>query len=324
MVITTLDLSRTFGTVVAVDGLSLTLPAGGVIGLVGPNGSGKSTLIRMLVGLVAPTRGTAEVLGRPISDPRTYASRVGALIESPAFAPGLSAKANLLSLAYLRGLPQDRVGEVLGIVGLTGRDDEPVRRFSLGMKQRLGIAMALLPDPELLILDEPANGLDPAGVVEIRGLLQRLGRSGRTVIVSSHLLSEIESICTHLVIVRFGKLLYNGSIAELLGRASSRIDLSPEHDQDMGRLQQVLTRAGWSVTAAASGQLRLMADAGAAAQVNRDAAAAGITLRALSVTRDSLESIFLEMTGADDGELAASRATAVSARNRHTVTRVTS
>jgi len=324
MVITTLDLTRTFGTVVAVDGLSLTLPAGGVIGLVGPNGSGKSTLIRMLVGLVAPTRGTAEVLGRPISDPRAYASRVGALIESPAFAPGLSAKANLLSLAYLRGLPQDRVGEVLGMVGLTGRDDEPVRRFSLGMKQRLGIAMALLPDPELLILDEPANGLDPAGVVEIRGLLQRLGQSGRTVIVSSHLLSEIESICTHLVIVRFGKLLYNGSIGELLGRASSRIDLAPEHDQDMGRLQQVLTRAGWSVTAAASGQLRLTADAGAAAQVNRDAAAAGITLRALLVTRDSLESIFLEMTGADDGELAASRATAVGARSRRTVMRVTS
>ncbi|MGY1665831.1 ABC transporter ATP-binding protein [Geodermatophilus sp. SYSU D00696] len=304
----TTALRRTFGPVVAVDDLTLALPAGGVVGLVGPNGSGKSTLIRMLLGLVRPSGGTGEVLGEPITDPTAYAGRVGALIESPAFVPGISARANLVSLARLRGVPTGRVDEVLDVVGLLGRDREPVRRFSLGMKQRLGIAAALLPDPALLVLDEPTNGLDPAGIVEIRALLQRLGRSGRTVVVSSHLLSEIESICTHLVVIRFGVLLYNGTVADLLARAATHVDVAPEHEADTERLGGVLAQAGWDVSAAAPGRLRVSTDTDAAAAVNRAAAAAGITLRALTVTRDSLESVFLAMTGSDDGELAASRA----------------
>ena len=311
MIVTTQGLTRRFGDLVAVDSLDLDLPRGGVIGLVGPNGSGKSTLIRMLLGLIAPSGGSAQVLDSPISDPREYVARVGALIESPAFVPGLSARSNLLSLARLRGLPVSRVDEVLDVVALAGRDREPVKRFSLGMKQRLGIAAALLPDPELLILDEPTNGLDPAGIVEVRGLLQDLGHSGRTVVVSSHLMSEIESICTHLVVIRFGVLLYSGPIGDLLAKATNHVDVEAEHPEDTERLREALTRTGWEVTAAGEGRLRVEAPADAAADVNRAAVAAGITLRSLTSSRDSLEAIFLEMTGTRDGELAAARSTAV-------------
>ena len=311
MIVSTQGLTRRFGDLVAVDSLDLDLPPGGVIGLVGPNGSGKSTLIRMLLGLITPSDGSAQVLDSAISDPRGYAHRVGALIESPAFVPGLSARSNLLSLARLRGLPASRVDEVLDIVGLAGRDREPVKRFSLGMKQRLGIAAAMLPDPELLVLDEPTNGLDPAGIVEIRGLLQELGRSGRTVVVSSHLMSEIESICTHLVVIRFGALLYSGPIGDLLATAADHVDVEAEHVEDTERLRDALTRAGWEVTATGDGTLRVKAAADAAADVNRAAVATGITLRSLSSGRDSLETIFLQMTGTSDGELAATRARAV-------------
>ena len=311
MIVSTQGLTRRFGDLVAVDSLDLDLPPGGVIGLVGPNGSGKSTLIRMLLGLIAPSGGSAQVLDSAISDPRGYANRVGALIESPAFVPGLSARSNLLSLARLRGLPASRVEDVLDIVGLAGRDREPVKRFSLGMKQRLGIAAAMLPDPELLILDEPTNGLDPAGIVEVRGLMQELGRSGRTVLVSSHLMSEIESICTHLVIIRFGVLLYSGPIGDLLANATNHVDVEAEHFEDTEHLRDALARAGWEVTATGDGTLRVKAAAEAAADVNRAAVATGITLRSLSSSRDSLETIVLEMTGNRDGELAAARSTAV-------------
>ena len=232
----------------AVADLTLELPEGAVIGLAGPNGSGKSTLIRMLLGLIRPTTGSARILGSSIADPRRYAQEVGVLIENPVFVPGLSARANLLSVARLRGLTMDRVDEVLRVVGLTGRDTEPVKTFSLGMKQRLGIACALLPDPQLLILDEPTNGLDPAGIVEIRALLQELGRAGRTVIVSSHLLSEIEGICDYLVIIRFGVLMYAGPMGDLLTRAQSRIEIVPEQAADTAALQQALTKAGWEAS----------------------------------------------------------------------------
>ena len=311
MVITTSALTRRFGTVVAVDRLDLDLPTGGVIGLVGPNGSGKSTLIRMLLGLISPSDGSAEVLGGSIDDPRAYAHRVGALIESPAFVPGLSARANLVSLARLRGLPLSRVDQVLETVGLLGRDREPVKCFSLGMKQRLGIAAALLPDPDLLLLDEPTNGLDPAGIVEIRGLLQDLGRSGRTVVVSSHLMTEIESICSHVVVIRFGVLMYAGPMADLLVRAVSHVDVSAEHQEDEPRLAQALAAAGWDVSTRPAGGTRVFASLDAAARVNRDAQAAGFTLASLIGGRDSLETIFLEMTGDNDADLAAARTGAV-------------
>jgi ABC-2 type transport system ATP-binding protein len=311
VVIRTDRLTRRFGDLVAVDDLSVEVPRGGVTGLVGPNGSGKSTLIRMLLGLIRPSSGTADVLGHPISRPEAYASQVGALVEAPAFVPGLSARANLRSLARLRGLPDVRVEDVLGIVGLMGREQEPVKRFSLGMKQRLGIAAALLPDPQVLVLDEPTNGLDPAGIVEIRGLLQRLGESGRSVIVSSHLLTEIQSVCDHLLVLRFGVLMYAGPMADLLQRAESHIDVQPEFDSDLERLHQVLVDAGWTVTTDSTGQLRVLAPLAAAAQVNRDAGSGRVTLRAIHASQDDLERIFLQMTGTNDDELAASRADAL-------------
>jgi ABC-2 type transport system ATP-binding protein len=307
-VIATRSLTRRFGGITALDRLTVELPPGGVIGLVGPNGSGKSTLIRTLLGLIRPTSGEAEVLGHPITQPKRYASSVGAMIESPAFIGSLSARANLTSLAHLHGTPTARVDEVLGQVGLLGRDREPVRRFSLGMKQRLGIAVALLTDPDLLILDEPTDGLDPAGIVEVRELLRGLAQGGRTVVVSSHLLSELEAICTYLVIIRFGKLMFSGPITELLGRTGAHVDLAPERTEDTERLADALRAAGWQVQPIDNG-LRATG-AGRAADVNRAAAAAGITLARLREAQDSLEEVFLEMTGRTDGELAAGRAAA--------------
>ena len=300
-IVTTNVLTRRFGPITALDGVTLELPPGGIIGLVGPNGSGKSTLIRTLLGLVRPTSGTATVLGQPISSPRRYASAVGTMIEGPAFVAGLSARANLVSLAHLHGTPLSRVDEVLAQVGLTGRDREPVRRLSLGMKQRLGIAAALLTDPDLLILDEPTNGLDPAGIVEIRDLLRAIARGGRTVVVSSHLLSELEAICDHMVVIRYGKLLFAGPMVELLQRTRDHIDIAPEHEADVPRLEAALRSGGWAVTPSGTG-LRVLAGADRAAALNRAAAGAGITLSRLVVAQDSLEDLFLDMTGRSDGE----------------------
>jgi ABC-2 type transport system ATP-binding protein len=303
--VSTSGLTRRFGSLVAVDHLDLELPAGEVIGLVGPNGSGKSTLIRMLLGLVRPTSGTAHVLGEPISDPLRYAHRVGALIENPAFVPALSARANLLSLARLRGLHTTRVDEVLEVVGLAGRDRESVRRFSLGMKQRLGIAAALLPDPDLLVLDEPTNGLDPAGIVEIRGLLTDLGAQGRTVVVSSHLLSEIQAACDHLVVIRYGELLFNGPTAELMARSHEHVDVAPEDPGAAEPLAALLHGHGWAGEPTGD-VLRLRVHARDSAAVNRAAADAGITLRLLQPARETLEDVFLRMTGPDASPGAAS------------------
>jgi len=306
-IVITTDLTRRFGPVTALDRLTVELPATGVIGLVGPNGSGKSTLIRVLLGLIRPTSGSASVLGSPIASPARYASRVGVLIESPAFIPSLSARANLVSLARLRRLPLERVDAVLAQVGLVGRDREPAKRFSLGMKQRLGIAAALLSDPELLILDEPTNGLDPAGIVEIRELLRGLGRNGRTVIVSSHQLSEIEAVCDHLVVIRFGELVFSGPMAEMMKRTREHIDVAAEHAADMDSLEAALVSGGWAVTAV-DDVLRVAAAADRAADLNRAAAGAGVTLSRLVVAQGNLEEIFLEMTGHVDGELANGRA----------------
>ena len=295
-VISTERLTRRFGDVAALRDLDLEISDGGVVGLVGPNGSGKSTLIRLLLGLIKPTSGTATVFGAPISHPRAYAARVGALVEGPAFVPTLSARTNLRSLARLRGIPNGRVEEVLEAVGLLDRSKEPAKRFSLGMKQRLGIAAALLPDPELLVLDEPTNGLDPAGIVEIRTLLRRLGDEGRTVVVSSHLLSEIEAACDALAVIRYGDLLFSGPMSELVSRAGGCIEAQPEHIADVTRLAELLASRGWTVSVRESDVL-VDAPASQSADVNRAAAEAGMTLCALRPRNASLEDVFLRMTG---------------------------
>ncbi len=307
--VSTQALRREFGKVTAVSDLNLDLPRGGVIGLVGPNGSGKSTVIRMLLGLIRPTSGTAEVLDGTIADPSGYVARVGALIENPAFIPTLSARSNLRSLARLRGLPNDRVDHVLDIVGLKGREKDAVKTFSLGMKQRLGIAAALLPDPELLILDEPTNGLDPAGIVEIRALLRRLASEDRTVIVSSHLLAEIEAACDYIVVIRFGELMFSGPIGDLMSQASPHVDVRPEHAYDRLNLISLLQGAGYEVMDLGS-DVRIIGEPGAAAAANRMAASAGITLASIVVVQETLESVFLKMTGESDAALAQDRALA--------------
>lgn len=294
-VISTNRLTRRYGDIVALRDLDLEIAGGGVVGLVGPNGSGKSTLIRLLLGLIRPTAGTATVFGAPISHPLAYAARVGALVEGPAFVPTLSARTNLRSLARLRGISNARVEEVLEVVGLLERSKEPAGHFSLGMKQRLGIAAALLPDPELLVLDEPTNGLDPAGTVEMRTLLRRLGDEGRTVVVSSHILSEIEAACDTLAVVRYGDLLFCGPVSDLVSRAGGCIEARPEHIADLTRLAQLLVSRGWTVSVR-EGDVLVDAPASQAADVNRAAAEAGMTLSALRPRNASLEDVFLRMT----------------------------
>jgi ABC-2 type transport system ATP-binding protein len=199
------------------------------------------------------------------------------------------------------------VDQVLRAVGLHGRDGEPVKGFSLGMKQRLGIAAAMLADPQLLILDEPTNGLDPAGIVEVRSLLRELGSSGRTVLVSSHQLGELEAVCDRLVVIRFGDLLFSGPTSELLARGRSSVIARPEIGSDLPLLAERLAAGGWRVEVSPEG-VRVDADPGEGAQINRSAVAAGVTLAALIPEQQSLESVFLALTGSDDGELARHRA----------------
>lgn len=279
----------------AVDHLDLEITAGGVIGLVGPNGAGKSTTIRMLLGLVGSTEGNAWVLGEPITNPERYADRVGALIESPAFIPNITARANVESMAILRGCPGRRVDEMLSIVGLADRADDKVSTYSSGMKQRLGIAIALLPDSEILILDEPTNGLDPAGIVEVRGLLRRLADEGRTVFVSSHLLSEIEAAADYIVMIRFGKLLFSGPLADLLEEAQCYVDVEPEHSADVARLADRYREAGLELEVHGS-VIRVFDDPSGSVGLNRTAMNAGMILRRLAPRSETLEDVFLRMT----------------------------
>lgn len=301
--VSTSRLTRRFGDIVAVERADVEIPVGGVCGLVGPNGSGKSTLIRVLLGLIRPTSGSAEVLGNSIRHPAAYAGRVGAMIEGPAFVGGLSGLDNLRSLAALRGVGRQRIEEVLDTVGLSGRERDRAGSYSLGMKQRLGIAAALLTDPELLVLDEPTNGLDPAGIVEIRELLRRLGDEGRTVIVSSHLLNEIQAACDRLVVIRSGRLLFAGELGDLMRRALQYVIVMPDAMEDLEGLAAAYGGRGWAL-AREPGGLRLEIGAELAAEANRIAIGEGIVLRELRPVHESLEGLFLRMTegGADRAE----------------------
>ncbi len=287
-------LTKRYGDRVAVDALSFALHTGRICGIVGPNGAGKTTTIRMLLGLTAPTSGTATVLGAPLEQPSRYLPHVGAMIEGPAFLPQLSARQNLLMLARLDG-HEDRIGRVLAAVGLTARAEDRVREFSLGMRQRLGIAAALLPDPRLLILDEPTNGLDPAGIREVRDLLRDLADGGTTVLVSSHLLDEIEVICDDLVVVRDGRLLFAGPLEDLLAAQRPRLCLRPEHPDDVGRLAAHVRTVAEHVDVNA-GQVRCDGDDTTAAAVNRWAGAHGVVLVEIVASRPDLEATFFALT----------------------------
>ncbi|WP_239404748.1 ATP-binding cassette domain-containing protein [Frankia sp. Cj3] len=298
-------LTRQYGTRRSVDRINLHVPTGALSGFVGPNGAGKTTTLRMLLGLIRPTGGHSFVLGHPVGSPAGYLSRVGAMIEGPTFHPGLTGRANLLLLARLRRLGPERVAETLDTVGLTSRADDRFSLYSLGMKQRLGIAAALLPDPELLILDEPTNGLDPAGIREIRSLLKDLAGARMTVFVSSHLLSEVEQICDHLVMIRTGRLLFQGHVTDLLAAEDPRLVLTPEHAGDTERLAALLRDHGLRVDPPepSTESVSVHAPEAVAANLNKIAMKAGITLRALTAYRPTLEETFLVATGGVDGDL---------------------
>jgi len=267
-----------------------------VAGFVGPNGSGKTTTIRMLLALIAPSAGTGTVLGHSIGHPRDYLPRVGALIEGPAFYPTLSGRRNLQVLATLGGYPGSRIDEVLTTVGLVDRAADMVKTYSMGMRQRLGIAAALLPRPELLILDEPANGLDPAGIIEMRRLLRTLCAQGVTIFVSSHLLSEVEQVSDWVVVLLDGRLIASGSVEQVLSAGKPTVVVATEEPGGLAAVAAVAGRLGLSARLIDD---RLHIDTGAemAGSINRLSMEAGVTLSELAVHRPTLEDTFLEITG---------------------------
>ena len=288
-------LTKRYGELIAVNGATFEVPLGTICGFVGPNGSGKTTTIRMLLSLIEPTSGSGQILDEPISHPERYLSKVGAMIEGPAFYPALSGAENLKVLATLGGYSHDRVPELIDLVGLSGRGGDKYKTYSLGMKQRLGIAAALLPNPKLLILDEPTNGLDPAGIQEIRDLLSKLAKDGVTVFVSSHLLSEIEMISEYLVMLRKGEVIFFGKTIDLLHRSRPVIVARPESTSDLVKLKNLVDSAGHP--AVIDGDV-LRVDAGEdwSAELNKLAFENNILLRQLTPVRPNLEETFFEMT----------------------------
>ena len=291
-------LTKHYGKRVAVDALSVELPRGVVAGFIGPNGAGKTTTMAMLLGLVRPTSGSGTVLGEPLDRPERYLGKVGALVEGPALWPALTAAQNLRVLARLGGNDVRRIPEVLDLVGLTDRAGDRFGEYSLGMKQRLGIAAALLGDPTLLVLDEPANGLDPVGMSEMRDLLGRLAAENRTVLVSSHMLSELEQISDWLLIIDQGRLVYAGEAAGFAAQANTEIHLAPAEDHQLLTLADLVAAEG--LVAGRDGDHLVVAVNGhdprpLAASLNRAAASAGITLVELHVRRPSLEANYFRL-----------------------------
>jgi ABC-2 type transport system ATP-binding protein len=278
----------------AVDGLDLSVPEGGVFGFLGPNGSGKTTTIRCMLGLVAATSGTTTVLGRATpAELATVMPQVGAIVETPAMFPTMTARENLRLLGAIDGIGRRRVAQSLETVGLAERADHKVRTYSLGMRQRLGLAAALLKDPALLVLDEPANGLDPAGMREIRELLRQLGSEGRTVFVSSHLLTEVEQTCDRVAIIDRGRLILTGRVDDVLAEASRPSLLVGVDNLDAAA--ETLRTAGLSVEADGI-HLRVALPVSEAAHVTKLLADAGLYLNELRPDSVSLEELFLKIT----------------------------
>lgn len=302
------------GTRVAVHGLDLDVPAGGVHGFLGPNGSGKTTTIRMLLGLTPADGGTMHIFGTQVPQRLpSVVARVGAIVETPKFFPTFSGERNLRLLADAIGTPRARVGEVLDSVGLGGRGHDRFRSYSLGMKQRLAIAATLLKSPDLLIFDEPTNGLDPAGISEIRQTMRRLGDEGRTVLVSSHILSEIEQIADTVSIIGRGRVLAQGSVAGLIGGGGETVEVGVPHP---GAAVRILREAGFSAEwmarptghdAAdalrrydASEESGLLTVTGAEpAEISRLLGEQGLWVERLVASRRGLEQIFLELTAGE-------------------------
>jgi ABC-2 type transport system ATP-binding protein len=300
-VLETKGLTKRFGGRIAVEDVDLRVPRGSAFGYLGPNGAGKTTLIRMLLGLTDATSGTMRLLGRPVPAERAVAlARVGAIVEEPRFHGYLTGRENLSVIAAARGPEaQDRIDGSLVRVGLAQRADERVKRYSLGMRQRLGVARSLLADPELLILDEPTNGLDPAGIHEFRDMIRGFVAEGRTVLLSSHLLDEVEKICDEVAIVDRGRVVVQGSIDDLAADGAPTILVATSDDE---RAVGVLA-AHRAVEAAAAGpdgiRVTLHGDVetkAASDDIGRRIFAAGLAIRHFEPARASLEQRFLEIT----------------------------
>ena len=294
--VTTIGLCKRYGSETCVDHLALKVPQGAVYGFLGPNGAGKTTTLKMLLGLVHPSAGNVRLLGHDLT-PRTRLAvlrEVGSLIESPSYYGHLTARENLEIVRRLRGLPAAEIDEALRTVRLDGQVKKPVNHFSLGMKQRLGIAAALMGRPRLLLLDEPTNGLDPSGIQEMRELIRSLpSRYGMTVIVSSHLLGEIDQMADHVGVIRQGRLVFQGTMSGLHGMSAARLAL---RTQDNARARSLLPAARsegeWLL-------LDAMSDS-EAARVSLKLAGAGIGLVRMEQRETSLEDIFLRLTGTEE------------------------
>ena len=290
------DLTKIYGERAALSHGNFVVPEGSICGFVGPNGAGKTTTIRMLLGLVKPTTGAGTVLGEPLTHPERFLGKVGALIEGPAFYPALSGEENLKVLATLGGFPIERVNELISTVGLDGRGGSKYKTYSLGMKQRLGIAAALLPNPKILILDEPTNGLDPEGIQEVRDLLKKLASSGTTVFVSSHLLSELELISEYIVMLRKGEVVFAGPIQDLFLMQQPFILVKTDSQSDLQKIIELAQADGHKATIR-SEVAHIEGPAEWAGILNRKAFEAGILITQLSPQMPNLEETFFEMTG---------------------------
>jgi len=279
---------------IALDGLDLDVPEGGVFGFLGPNGSGKTTTIRCVLGLVRPSAGTIRVLGGEVPEALPEVMRrIGSIVEAPALFPTFSGREQLIHLASIDGIGAYRVDEMLERVDLASRGRDLIKGYSLGMRQRLAIAAALLKDPALLVLDEPANGLDPAGIVEVRVLMRSLAREGRTVFVSSHQLSEVRQTCDHVAILARGRCVAAGPVHEVL--ASRRAARLVVRVDDLARGADVLCDAGFTASVA-DGTIRVALEPAEAARVTRALADQGLYLTELRVEEVDLETVFLELT----------------------------
>ncbi|GAA5098016.1 ABC transporter ATP-binding protein [Nocardia iowensis] len=291
LIVVTRGLTKRYGEHTAVDRVSMSVAAGEIYGFLGPNGAGKTTTLRMLVGLIRPSEGMALVAGHAPGDP-VVVRRIGVLIEGPGFYPYLSGRDNLRVLAKYRGIGRTDVEDALDRVGLANRADDKFRTYSLGMKQRLGVGAALLGRPDLLILDEPTNGLDPQGMAEMRELITTLAADGHTVLLSSHMLSEVQEICDRVGVISQGKLLVESTVAELRGGSSILLRAEPLEVAFpavrgvVGERAAMLTSSG----------IRIEAGTGTAPAVARAVVEAGAALLELRIDEKSLEEVFFEMT----------------------------
>lgn len=305
--IETNGLTRSFGAQLAVNDLNLLAPEAGVYGFLGPNGAGKTTTIRMLLGLIRPNAGEVHLFGEPLAgNHQSLMRRVGALVETPSLYPHLTGRENLEVTRRLLGAKRELIDRALGIVKLAADAHRRVREYSLGMRQRLGLALALLNNPQLLILDEPANGLDPAGIHEMRDLIRRLpAEFGITVFLSSHLLSEVEQVANHIGIINQGSLLFQGTLAELQAERREHLTIGVKQPDQAHRC---LTEAGWKAHKREDGLLTVAAKTpDAAAQINILLVNQRLDVFHVTLAQASLEDIFLSLTNGNNADQIAER-----------------